>query len=221
MKLLKILKTLLFEDDCNCQDDKGDRALPIVRKTILNLNEEANISEGLKYHIEHGKSIIENEYRPQSTKHFALLQEVRSLYDSGQITLSEDDEQYFKDTDLGRYGVYEGVKVPLDHPLDYDLLTEAEYRGKKVQIGKPRRSSGPKKYVVYVKTPKGNVKKVNFGDAKGGLTAKINDPKARKAFSDRHNCPEKKDKTKAGYWACRLPRHAALLGLKSTFKGYW
>ena len=102
-----------------------------------------------------------------------------------------------------------------------DPLYEAKYHGKEVKLNKPMRSSGPKKYKVYTKNAKGNVIVVNFGDAKGGLTAKINNAKARKAFSDRHNCPAKKDKTKAGYWSCRLPRYASLLGLKSSFGGYW
>ena len=100
-------------------------------------------------------------------------------------------------------------------------ITEAKYKGKEVKLNKPMRSSGPKKYKVYTKNDKGNVVVVNFGDAKGGLTAKINNKEARKAFSDRHNCPAKKDKTKAGYWSCRLPRYASLLGLKSSFGGYW
>ena len=100
-------------------------------------------------------------------------------------------------------------------------VDEAKYKGKEVKLNKPMRSSGPKKYKVYTKNAKGNVIVVNFGDAKGGLTAKINNAKARKAFSDRHNCPTKKDKTKAGYWSCRLPRYASLLGLKSSFGGYW
>lgn len=100
-------------------------------------------------------------------------------------------------------------------------VDEAKYKGKEVKLNKPMRSSGPKKYKVYTKNAKGNVIVVNFGDAKGGLTAKINNAKARKAFSDRHNCPSKKDKTKAGYWSCRLPRYASLLGLKSSFGGYW
>jgi len=100
-------------------------------------------------------------------------------------------------------------------------VDEAKYHGKEVKLNKPMRSSGPKKYKVYTKNAKGNVIVVNFGDAKGGLTAKINNAKARKAFSDRHNCPAKKDKTKAGYWSCRLPRYASLLGLKSSFSGYW
>ena len=48
---------------------------------------------------------------------------------------------------------------------------------------------------------------------------KLKDPKAKKAFKDRHNCEQKKDKTKAGYWACRLPRYAKSLGLSGG--GQW
>ena len=93
-----------------------------------------------------------------------------------------------------------------------------EYKGKDVQLNKPKRG-GPKKYYVYVKNPKtGNVKKINFGDA-GGLTAKINDPDAVRSFVARHDCKNKNDKTKAGYWACRLPRYGKSLGLKGG--GAW
>jgi hypothetical protein len=103
---------------------------------------------------------------------------------------------------------------------DKDTISEAKYQGKEVALNKPKRG-GPKKFYVYTKNPKtGKVIKVNFGDTTG-LKAKINNSKARKAFSDRHNCPAKKDKTKAGYWSCRLPRYASLLGLKSSFGGYW
>src|SRR6056300_1176224 len=62
-------------------------------------------------------------------------------------------------------------------------------------------------------------KTVRFGS--GGLRAKINDPKARQAFAKRHKCSTKKDRTKASYWSCRLPRYAKLLGLKSSFSGFW
>jgi len=103
---------------------------------------------------------------------------------------------------------------------EYMALTEAEYQGKKVQLGKPKRG-GSKKFYVYVMNPKTKkVKKVSFGDT-SGLSAKINNPKARKAFADRHDCKNKKDKTKAGYWSCRLPRYASLLGLKGSYSGYW
>jgi hypothetical protein len=101
-------------------------------------------------------------------------------------------------------------------------LNEAEYQGKKVEIGKPKRG-GSKKFYVYVRNPKtGKVKKVSFGAKSGGgnLAVKLRDPKARKAFSDRHNCEQKNDKTKPGYWACRLPRYAKLLGLSGGGK-WW
>jgi hypothetical protein len=99
-------------------------------------------------------------------------------------------------------------------------LTEAKYQGEEVALGKPKRG-GAKKFYVYVMNPKTKkVKKVSFGDT-SGLSAKINNPKARKAFADRHDCKNKKDKTKAGYWSCRLPRYASLLGLKGSYSGFW
>ena len=104
-------------------------------------------------------------------------------------------------------------------PLLRSQLDEAKKNTKK--LNKPMRdSSGGKAYKVYVKDPKTKkIKTVRFGS--GGLRAKINDKKARNAFAKRHKCSTKKDKTKAGYWSCRLPRYAKLLGLKSNFGGFW
>jgi len=102
-----------------------------------------------------------------------------------------------------------------------NIIDEKKKKKKDPPIGKPMRSSsGGKVYKVYVRDPKTKkVKTVRFGS--GGLRAKINDSKARSAFSKRHKCPQKKDKTKASYWSCRLPRYAKLLGLKSSFSGFW
>ena len=98
-------------------------------------------------------------------------------------------------------------------------MFEAEFRGKNVKLNSPKRG-GSKAYYVYVKNPKtGRVKKVSFGS--GGLRAKINNPKARRAFSARHNCPNKKDRTKAGYWSCNLPRYAKQLGLGANKNTFW
>ena len=102
-------------------------------------------------------------------------------------------------------------------------LNESEYKGKDVQLNKPKRG-GSKKFFVYVMDPKTKrVKKVSFGAAGGGqnLAVKIRDPKARKAFAARQNCDKKKDRTKPGYWSCNLPRYANQLGLKGSFSGYW
>ena len=85
-------------------------------------------------------------------------------------------------------------------------LNEAEYQGRKVKLGKIMQGD-QKKFKVYVKNPKGNVVKVNFGQggkAKGG-TMKIrkSNPKARKSFRARHNCDNPGPKHKARYWSCR------------------
>ena len=110
-----------------------------------------------------------------------------------------------------RFGLYEGAHVPLEEPM-----IEAP------ELNKPKRSGGPSKYVVYVKNPKtGNVMKINFGDKKGGLTSRINDRAAARNFASRHNCETKTDKTKAGYWACRLPKYAKSLGLKGGGNYFW
>lgn len=78
----------------------------------------------------------------------------------------------------------------------------AEYQGRKVQLGKPFRTpKGPKKFSVYVKNPKGNVVKVNFGDP--NMKIKKSNPARRKSFRARHNCANPGPRHKARYWSCR------------------
>ena len=122
----------------------------------------------------------------------------------------------------------------MEFGMDYDQLGPGEKEwvrdeidnmsineAKDKPLNKPMRdSSGGKAYKVYVKDPKtGNIKTVRFGS--GGLKAKINNKKARNAYAARHKCSTRNDKTKASYWSCRLPRYAKLLGLKSSFTGFW
>jgi hypothetical protein len=183
------------------------------------------ISEELKYHIDNDLQVTKNIFRTGSESFYNLLEEVRNLYDNKQIVLEGLDKELYEFTDIGKFGIYLGEKVPLDIPMlniDLDINEKSEYKGRKVDLNKPMRSSGPKKYKVYVKDPKtGNVKLVNFGDVKGGLTSKINDPEARKKFASRHDCKNKKDKTKPGYWSCRLPRYAKSLGLSGGGNFFW
>lgn len=182
------------------------------------------ISEGLQYHLSTKIPLHENIYRPGSNTFYSLFNEARKLLQEGKIELDPID-RFLLETDLGLFGEYNGIKVPLDLPLTEEyLLKEAEYQGKSVTLNKPHRNpSGKKKFVVFVKNPKtGKVKKIQFGDVHGGLAVKIKDPKARKAFSDRHNCPAKKDKTTAGYWSCNLPRYSKVLGgLSNNINSYW
>jgi len=193
-------------------------------KLVMNESKEpVFISEGMFYHIENNLPLNESIYRPQSAMFLKLFVEARNLYEAKRLVLCESDKYYFDNTDVGTFGEYNGIKVPLDLPLTEEFLTEAleeaDKKKKTPPIGKPKRG-GSKKFYVYVRD-KGKVKKVSFGMAGGGLRAKLNNPKARQAFSNRHNCPQKKDRTKASYWSCRLPRYAKLLGFKTTFSGYW
>ena len=90
---------------------------------------------------------------------------------------------------------------------DEDDLMEADYQGRNVKLGKPMQGD-VKKFKVYVKNPKGNVVKVNFGhggsSAKGKtMSIKKNNPGARKSFRARHNCDSPGPRHKARYWSCR------------------
>ena len=209
-----------------------------TESTALVLNEskapKTILSEGLKHHIDNNKPLTEHLYRAGSSAYFNLMAEARSLYSRGILEFTnEDDLGLLTETDLGHFGMFEGKKVPLDFPIElseeeineiYDLYEAKKKKAKKKDnrpIGKPMRdTSGGKAYKVYVKDPKTKkVKTVRFGS--GGLRAKINDSKARSAFAKRHKCSQKKDRTKASYWSCRLPRYAKLLGLKSSFSGFW
>jgi hypothetical protein len=92
-----------------------------------------------------------------------------------------------------------GVRV--NNCVKEDEITEAEYQGRKVALGKPMQGD-TKKFKVYVKDPStGNVKKVNFGDP--NMRIKKSNPKRRKSFRARHNCANPGPKTKARYWSCR------------------
>lgn len=182
------------------------------------------ISEDLQYHVDNNKPVVENIFRPGTDKYFELIKEARMLFDSNKIELSELDNELFESTDIGIFAIYNGVSVPLDLPMENEDLDEAEYKGREVDLNKPKRSSkkqSSKKYHVFVKDPEsGKVRMLAFGDVHGGLTAKVSDPDARKSFAARHKCATKKDRMTAGYWACRINKYAHLWGGK-TYPGYW
>ncbi len=129
----------------------------------------------------------------------------RSLYESTHytngkprpktfITESKIQEVTFDDDDkfFEAYGV---MWFNEDEAID-----EAEYQGRKVKLGKPM-AGDVKKFKVYVKNPKGNVVKVNFGQK--GAKIKKNNPERRRSFRARHNCDNPGPRHKARYWSCR------------------
>jgi len=221
-KLIKeVLSTPPKKDSCNCGchdcDNVGNEGVvlneSLVKKEIL--------SENLRYHVDKQLPLTENTFRYGSQSFLNLWAEARALYLREIIHVNEDDKEILEETDLGNFGLYENQKVPLDLLLlENEELEEAEDKKKNPPLGKPKRG-GSKKFYVYVKNPQTKkIKKISFGDTTG-LSAKINNSKARKAFAARHDCKNKTDKTKASYWSCRLPRYASLLGLKSSFSGFW
>ncbi|MDC0539959.1 hypothetical protein OAO15_00450 [bacterium] len=196
---------------CNTCETKGPLLMESKVKSLL--------SEGLQYHIDKKIPLFETVYRIGSDKHLALIKEARKMYSRNVIDLCEDDEALIG-THLGEFALYEGESIPLDLPmLNEEEIEEAEFKGKDVPLNKPKRG-GSKAYYVYVRDPKTKkIKKVSFGS--GGLRAKIKNKEARNAFAARHNCKNKKDRTKAGYWSCNLPRYASALGLGANMNTFW
>lgn len=202
------------------------------------------IGEAIEYNIKHDIPLSVCVFRRESEKFYEYYNFLRENQD--RFNLDGWDKRLLE-TDIGKIGLYEGKEVPLDLPfveddnpcwpgyvmvgmktgkdgkkvpncVPEDSLTEEE----KKELNSPKRNSGPgKKYYVYVKNDKGNVIKVSFGDEKGGLSSKINDPEARKSFAARHQCSTKTDKTSPGYWACRLPWYAKELGLSGGGRYFW
>jgi len=172
-------------------------------------------------HIAEGVPFCDSIFRHGSEAYFETINLARDLHKAGLIETDWESAEMLESEMGQQVSLKELGTVYLDTPFMEEDVNEAEYQGKDVQLNKPKRG-GSKKFYVYTKNPKtGKVKKVAFGADSGGgkLAVKLKDPKARKAFADRHNCDQKNDKTKAGYWSCRLPRYAKSLGLSGG--GTW
>lgn len=166
-------------------------------------------SDPLQFHVKNGVGVDKNIFRPGSENFFKLFVEVRNLHEEGKYMLNSNEEFYILETRIGEYGVFEGEDVPIDFPFMVENLEEAKYQGREVELGKKgAKRIGGGKGRVYVRDKKtGKVKKVEFGsnmpDAMGDSEEA---KKRRKSFGDRHNCAEKDDNTKPGYWSCRATK---------------
>lgn len=191
-----------------------DEELHELFRSKLNILKSSFIDEALEYHEKNNIPIRETILRSGSRTFFEMINYVKE--NAHKFNLDDFDRELLE-TDIGEIVTLEdGTEVPLDLPfLEEDVTLEAEYQGRDVELNKPKRG-GPKKFYVYVRDPKTkNVKKVNFGSS--GMSVKAHDPERVDAFVARHDCKNKKDKTKAGYWSCRLPRYKNL-GIKG---GQW
>ena len=172
----------------------------------------------LENHQMHEIPLEENIFRILSESWCEFFQHARTALAEDASRFHADDQELLG-TDIGTWGEWKGQRVPLDVPVLESLL-EAEYKGKKVELGKPKRG-GSKKFYVFVRNPKtGNVKRISFGDTTG-LSVKINDPKRRASFAARHRCEQANDRMTARYWACRLPRFRKSLGLSGSGGTWW
>ena len=126
---------------------------------------------------------LELVYNKQGLKDFVI-----------EISNNDANEETYEGDDF--FEAYGDMWYNEDEALD-----EAEYRGRKVPLGKPMQGD-VKKFKVYVKDPKtGNIKKVNFGDP--NMRIKKSNPARRRSFRARHNCANPGPRTKARYWSCR------------------
>ena len=169
------------------------------------------ISKSVHYHIENNIPFAENIYRVHSEEFYKLFREARELYSEGLLTELNSWDKTLLETDIGEFAEYDGMKVPLDCPIQ-------EEEKKTPPLNKPKRG-GPKKFYVFVKDGD-KIKKVTWGDTTG-LSVKLKDPEARKSFAARHQCAQQKDRTKPAYWACNLPRYAKSLGMSGGGNFFW
>ena len=203
----------------NNLDNLIESVLNEIKTPPMKLMENVKISKELKYHLDNKISLSENIFRIYSEKYFDLINEVRKLYNQNKIRLNDEDT-WIVESNLGKKVILEnGDEVYLDAPIYEsdleDVLTEAKHHGKNVTLNSPFRTpGGPKKFAVYVKTPKGTIKKVTFGDP--NLRVRNASKSRAKSFRARHKCDQKKDRTKAGYWSCNVSRYRKKLGLKSS-----
>jgi hypothetical protein len=128
-----------------------------------------------------------------------LFIDIFIIMDLDQIIKKVLNEEFIKSSFL-----YEDIYGSVE---EVHFLNEAEYQGRKVQLGKIMQGD-IKKFKVYVKNDKGKVVKVNFGfggkSAKGKrMVIKKNNPERRKSFRARHNCDNPGPRWKPRYWACR------------------
>jgi len=156
---------------------------------------EELISE-IEYEVESaikGEELSDDELDELTDYAYFLVHELES-----EFKLNMDlNETLYKD----EYGSVQSTDY------DEEFINEAEYQGRKVQLGKIMQGD-VKKSKVYVKNDKGKVVKVNFGfggkSAHGKrMTIKKNNPARRKNFRARMNCDNPGPRWKPRYWACR------------------
>ena len=142
------------------------------------------------------KAFKEKKAKPIHEDNIKLSKkEMGKLHKDGKLKKGEHEIEFNESYDVWNDKTKVGYTLEFKHDV-----SEAEYQGRKVKLGKPMQGDS-KKFKVYVKNPKGNVVKVNFGQK--GMNIKKSNPDRRKSFRARHNCDNPGPRHKARYWSCR------------------
>ena len=160
--------------------DSEEETAKFVKDNPSYFNE--NISEGLQHHIDTTTPLTKNVYRIGSDEYFNVIREARVEYKKGNYKPLNEEELEMLESDLGEWADYAGESVPLDFPMYVETLDEKKKKKKKKDppIGKPTKNTGGgKKYKVYVRSKSGRVRKITYGDSKGGLKGNWNSAEAR------------------------------------------
>ena len=135
-KLIKeVLSTPPKKDTCNCGcHDCNNVGNPGV---VINesLTTPITLTENLRFHVENKLPLTENTFRYGSQAFLDLWAEARYLYLREAIHVNDLDKEILTETDLGNYGMYEGNRVPLDMPMEYEnpyqpILEDIQIYGK-------------------------------------------------------------------------------------------
>jgi hypothetical protein len=132
--LIKEVYHHVTEEKCSC----GCNTCENVGNAGVLLNESVApkeiLSENLRYHVVNQLPLTENTFRYGSQSFLNLWAEARSLYLREIIHVNDDDKEILEETDLGNYGMYEGVKVPLDLPMLEEETEETFTIGDTIEI---------------------------------------------------------------------------------------
>ena len=194
--------------------EKNDELAESLDESVFPNNEKFETEQGATvYHIPLERLLNDQESDVYADRLSAYL--FAEGFEDFDIEISTDqqtdltEETYDGDDFFEEYGVMwfnEEENCGCNNDIcetygEENLLDEAEYRGRKVKLGKPMRGD-VKKFKVYVRDPKTkNIKKVNFGDP--NMRIKKSNPARRRSFRARHNCDNPGPRTKARYWSCR------------------
>jgi hypothetical protein len=218
-ELIRIVKRIIeSDDDIRFRMKRRFNGLQnLIQQEVDNEDEPESYSDAfeyasniLSYAVNEFISLPGNEY--MADRYDDVLDYAKEEFGEDVMdvfrSIVGDDMGDFEDEDEMFETLYEDVYGSVQL-VDYEreFMNEAEYQGRKVQLGKVMQGD-VKKSKVYVKNDKGKVVKVNFGfggtSAKGKrMSIKKNDPARRKSFRARHNCENPGPRWKPRYWSCR------------------